>query len=238
MLWRAPPNNLILPEGVAMKEIADFLLPENTGAKLSIFDVPIIAVLQAFSVVVGAALTRFFVEPRVVDAQNFRAWKRCNFVRELFYWSVLTVLITLAIRFLVGSGVHLRMTYKDIQEFLPANMRRFLKDLFFLFAFGAFLVRAALSKEVRSFARWLMLFSTTGCIWSSVEYLFYSQHPDPLAGGWFFINTFQLVTTAICWQLAPKEQENKSGLAIVVSLMVIFSVIFCIDLAHILNSST
>ena len=221
-----------------MKAIASFLLPANTGAKLSIYDIPIVAVLQAFSVVVGAALTRFFADPRVVDAQKFNDWeKHRDFIRELFYWSVLTILITLAIRFLVGSGVHLRMIYKDIQEFSLHTVLRFLKDLFFLFVFGAFLVRAVLSNEVRSFARWLALFSGTGCFWSGFEYLYYSAHPDPLAGIWFLINLFQFAITITCWQLAPKGEETKRCLGIVVSIMVIFVVIFCLDLAHILKSS-
>jgi hypothetical protein len=222
-----------------MNAIVSFFLPDNVGSKLSIFNIPIIAVLQAFSVVVGAALTRFFADPRVVDAQKFNDWENHrHLIRELFYWSVLTILITLAIRFLVGSGVHLRMTYnREILDSLHRTVFRFLKDLFFLFAFGAFLVRGVLANKVRSFARWLTLFSCTGCFWSVVEYFYYTQHPDPFAKIWFFINLFQFAATSICWQLAPKGEETKRCLWIVVSLMVIFVIIFCIDLDHILRNS-
>src|SRR5215469_7385000 len=119
-----------------MSGIPSLVLLPSVAAAITTFENAILAAVVAFSVVVGVAVTRFFQEPRLVDAQSFDDLKYPDFYRELFYWSVLTVLITMAIRFLVGSRVHLYMAYvpPSNTDSLTRTLWRFLKDLLFLFA--------------------------------------------------------------------------------------------------------
>ena len=183
------------------------------------------AVLLAFSVVVGAALETFLKHHPTVREQRFQGWRH-----ELFYWSALTFLITLAIRFLVGSAVHLHFTYVDTS----GPFRWFLKDLFFLFVFGAFLVRAALAVPFRSFVFWLMMFSGTSFVWSGIELL---TRPGPLARSWCWIDGFQLIVTLACWWFVPQEPGARRNIPILSILVVVFAVLFCVDLWHILVGS-
>lgn len=104
------------------------------------------AILLAFSVVAGAALERLFNDQPLVKKENYQHPRD-----EVFYWLVLTIVITVAIRFLVGSYVHLHFTYTTSASLRPPgplydrlwSFSLFLRDLFFLFAFGAFLANSS-----------------------------------------------------------------------------------------------
>ncbi len=54
-----------------MNGIAIFLLLTDAGSTKPTIDIPILAVVTAFRVIVGAALTRFSVEPRIFDRPTF-----------------------------------------------------------------------------------------------------------------------------------------------------------------------
>lgn len=210
-----------------MKPIMTLVLLTTGNNATTVFAGPIFAVLMAFSVVVGVALERFLKDHLVVSQQKFEGWRH-----ELCYWSALAVLISVSIRFLVGSEVHLHMVYTAAPT--AEILRRFLKDLFFLFVFGSFLVRVALAVSLRQFVFWLMLFSGASFIWSLIEVMY---SPEPLAWPWFFMDGSQLVATFVCWCLAPPKEGTGRSLVTMVILVIVFGVLFWIDLWHILDSS-
>src|SRR5438270_4212008 len=133
-----------------MSSILSLLLFVDAVSSTRIIEGAVEAVLLAFTVVVGVALERFLKDHAVVIQEKYQGWRH-----ELFYWSALTILITLAIRFLVGSYIHLHFTYAEVPTL--KTVLRFLKDLFFLFVFGTFLVRAALALTSKSFIFWIMM---------------------------------------------------------------------------------
>ena len=181
-----------------------------------------------FTVVVGVALERFLKDHLVVAEQKYEGWRH-----ELCYWSALTILITLAIRFLIGSYIHLHVTYVDAPT--PKVLLRFLKDLFFLFAFGTFLVRAAIAKHFSSFMYWIMLFSAAGVAWSVIEVITRSYH---LAWAWLLINLLQCVVTFVCWKYVGSRPDALRGIpAIFAVLVIMFAGLFCLDLWQIIIGS-
>jgi len=199
----------------------------NAGST-TIIEGAVEAVLLAFTVVVGVALERFLKDHSVVAEQKYQGWRH-----ELCYWSALTILITLAIRFLVGSYIHLHVTYVDTPTI--KILLRFLKDLFFLFAFGTFLVRAALAERFRSFMYWIMMFSGAGVAWSIIEVI---TRPNHLAWAWLLINLFQFVVTFACWKYVDSRPDILRGMpAIFAVLVIMFAGLFCVDLWQIIIGS-
>jgi hypothetical protein len=196
------------------------------------------AILLAFSVVAGAALERLFNDQPLVKEENYQHPRD-----EVFYWLVLTIVITVAIRFLVGSYVHLHMTYTTSAILWPPgplhvrlwSFSLFLRDLFFLFAFGAFLVRIVLSKTCERFMWWIMLFTAADIIWCVCELI--THRSQPLAWGWFEIGIFQFLVAIIGWRLLEPKKASIRNLKVFVFLAIIFAVIFCVDLWQILVGS-
>jgi hypothetical protein len=203
-----------------------FLFPLMTSGP-PIIAGAVIAVLQAFNVIVGVALARFLRDQPLVVESEYEGERR-----ELLYWSTLIIMVTLAIRFLVGSYVHLHMSYAKPPT--PHDFHLFLKDLFFLFAFGAFLVRTSFSTTCRDFLRWIMIFSITDVVWCWIEIKY---RPEPLAWNWMWIGLVQLAITSICWMFLLRVKQSSRNLGIFAFLVIVFVALFWIDLKQILFAS-
>jgi hypothetical protein len=196
---------------------------------ISPFKYAVEAVSVVFVAVVAVALERFYRDPKIVNAQRFER----SYCRETFYWSVLTVLVSLGLRFLIGSAVHLHGTIEQNR----GPLRDLLWDVLWLFVFGSFIVRAALAEDDSEFARWLRWFSGAAVLWSLIAVF---PHPHDtltcrLAIGWLIINGAQFAATfIISGHVRPGSNEQVVRMLV---LAFVFGVLFMVDLAQILNDS-
>jgi hypothetical protein len=200
----------------------------DTG-NASSFHYAVEAVFLAFVAVVAVALEEFYRDPRLVDEQKL---DDSRWYREVFYWSVLTVLVSLGIRFLIGSSVHLHGTI----EVNRGPVRDLLWDILWLFLFGSFIARAAGAKTVPEFAKWLIWFSGAGVVWSLIAI---SMNPRgtltySLALGWLVINGIQFVVTFFLLKVPRNVQPGGNDLVLrMLALAIVFAVFFIVNLCHI-----
>jgi hypothetical protein len=191
---------------------------------------------EAFIVICGVAVTQFFMGGTVVDTDP--AFRTAYCPREperkiryvASYILALIILVTLSLRFLIGSRV--QMT-KEYGELMPASsFSRFVTDVCFLMFFGAFLVGVAQAKSVRAFMGWLATLSAAGVLWSFIALL--RGHLE-LAQWWLWVNAGQLVLAAVLsrWCLpvnsAPGAGRKQASWALVIA-GIWFMVIFVFDL--------
>jgi hypothetical protein len=208
---------------------------------MSSLEGPVTAVLRVFDVVVGVALERFlkdfrwvllrevriFVKARAKANPGAHRWSHPIF--EVLYWASLTLLVSLALRFAIGSEVHLKHTYLES----PGPLSLFLKDLVFLVLFGVLLVRAALSKQLSEFMLWLTTFLVVGILWSWIEIATSAQ--SPFGCWWLLVNSVQLALTVVGWLWVHwKPGHAPQMLAI---LAVCYVVIFCFDVKRMIQTS-
>jgi len=201
-----------------------------------LFDV----VSVAFVVIIGVAVERFLTEfplkhdpalrhpdpraPRGAHAIPSKLYHIC-------YVLSLTAIVTLVLRFLIGSDSHLRRAYTACNT-KPA-IDNFIVDICFLMLFGAFIVGAALARRVHWFALWLALFSGVAVLWSSIATTRGAQ--APLIRWWLTINAIQfgISLAAMVWSLACRNRHN----LVIAALLIValwYVVIFPFDLEHIL----
>jgi hypothetical protein len=160
---------------------------------------------EVFIVICGVAISQFFTGGTVVDSDpafrtqtgeppdRYKPWHIVS------YMMALIVLVTLLLRFLVGSSTEL------VQEYIKQPcvqtgihlfrhlFRRFVTDVSFLMFFGAFLVGVAQAKSVRAFMGWLALTSAAGVAWSLVALW---RDNLGLPYWWLGVNFVQFVITA------------------------------------------
>lgn len=163
-------------------------------------------------------------------------------VRDVWYWICYTlsliIIVTLVLRFLIGSYTQLTGAYRGKSE--RCLIEWFITDICFLMFFGAFIVGAAMSKSVRGFMLWLALTSAIGVIWSSVAVVF--RHEE-LACWWLAVNSIQaMITGALffwCSRLGKQPGEGRIAVRFVLSVGAVwFMVIFPWDLIHILEQAS
>ncbi|HMC31151.1 MAG TPA: hypothetical protein VKL99_09970 [Candidatus Angelobacter sp.] len=197
----------------------------------------IIAVVgEAFVVICGVAVTQFFTGGTVVDTDPaFRTQDDPNEPERKFryvtsYILALIILVTLALRFLIGS--HVQMTQEYGEQIVASSFRRFVTDVCFLMFFGAFIVGVAQAKSVRAFMGWLAIISAAGVVWSFIALL---RGASDLNEWWLAVNSGQLVLTAglsrWCRPLdtAPGLGRKAASWALVIA-GVWFMIIFVFDL--------
>jgi hypothetical protein len=163
-------------------------------------------------------------------------WSNRKWLRTLFYWTSLTILCSLAIRFLVGSDFHLRYLYLQPKHSLSiVDIRWFLKDLAFLLAFGVFLVRAALSQTPTSFLMWLIRFLAVAVLWCLLEMVLSHFWPLHAYVGkpWLAINSAELVTTFIAMLVIRKRVKWCPSAFTVLAICYVIG--FCFDLQFIIE---
>lgn len=161
--------------------------------------------------------------------------------RDRRYWLChllcLIVLVSLTLRFLVGSRAHSISSFIGLDR-VTVDVWRFVRNFVFLIAFGVILVRAALSQSHRSFMKWLAWFSAVALAWCWCD-------GTPWGQWWWKPNLLQgLVTLTAWWVLgerpaAPGEEAYGKRLVIVLSgLGLCYFVIFPWDLWHIVALSS
>jgi len=193
-----------------------------------------------FLVVVGVAVERFLTgyplgknDPSFRDPVHptviVRDWRYV-----MCYITSLVILVSVVIRFLLGSDAQLRNAYVE-HAFGPPQVHSFVRDVVFLMFFGAFLVGAALSKTVSKFMAWLALSSGVGAVWSWIEVL---VRPDtPYAWWWLEVNSKQFVVTLSCFLLLWRARSARTTVPYVLGLLTVwYAVIFPIDIAHIIGT--
>jgi hypothetical protein len=202
---------------------------------------PVTAVLRVFDVVVGVALERFLKDDRMVDfardqfqtarvkriGHNARRWDRL--IWETLYWASLVVLVSLALRFAIGSEVHMKHTYVEAK----GSVSLFLKDLGFLVLFGVLLVRAALSPKLADFMLWLTTFLVVGMVWSWVEIVTLAR--SPFGSWWLLINSLQLALTILGWWWVHRKPGHAPYMLAI--LAVCYAAIFCFDVEQLIETS-
>jgi len=223
-------------------------------------------VIDAFIIIIGMAVERFITDFPLKHDSAFRLLKTAPrrrphrrpsphrkqkgnkflywmsyFFSKSQYWLCyglsLAVIVTLVLRFLIGSDLHLRNAYLARGE--SQDVSYFAGDIAVLMCFGACIVGAALAKYIRHFAWWLAGCSAVGAVWSWSAL----GRPDThglheLIRWWFKINSVQLgialLTGALCWFCQARKSKG-----IVIWGLALFSlwyiVIFPYDLKRILE---
>jgi hypothetical protein len=204
---------------------------QTSGEKTPVIDGAVAAVWLAFAVVVGVALERLLTEEAWKIASGYEGK-----IKETFYWLVLIIGITLAIRFLIGSYVHLHMTYWEVRTW--RKVLGLFKDLIVLFAFGAFLVRMSFSDTREEFLRWILIFSVADVLWSACEIMIRRGGPgEYIAWGWLVIGLIQFAVTALSWRFLQPQQGSPRNFNIFIFLAIVSLVMFGADLWQILIGS-
>ncbi len=196
---------------------------------------------EAFIVICGVAVSQFFTGGTVLDhdpafqteaSPNQPDRRKAWYV--ICYMLALIVLVTLVLRFLIGSHAQLMQEYGE-----QVDKRRFFKfvtDFCFLMFFGAFLVAVAQSKSVRAFMGWLAVISATGVLWSLMALV---RGDRDLPYWWLAVNLIQFVLTGglslWCLPLSAKPGVGrKRAIWGLVMAGVWFMIIFALDLEKII----
>jgi hypothetical protein len=208
-------------------------------------------VTTVFAVIVGVAVERFLTEfPLKKDVafahpepQQARTGARLTLSGQLrerpskIYWFSyvfsLMAIVTLVLRFIMGSDFHLRHAYEKAAS--KPDIDNFIIDICFLMFFGAFIVGAALAEQIYRFALWLALFSGVAVVWSGIALLRGTQRG--LIWWWLIINGIQLVLGLVVMLLCLRWEKRKSYNSMICGLLVLaawYVVIFPFDLEHIL----
>ena len=202
----------------------------------------IIAVIKdAFIVLCGVAISQFFTGGTVVDHDPaFRTpgdpktpERKGAYV--LSYTLALIIIVTLSLRFLIGS--HEQMTHEYREQIARG---RFVADVCFLMFFGAFLVGVAQAKSVRAFMGWLAILSAAGVVWSFIAL---PRSHFKLAQWWLLVNAGQLVLATVlsrwCQPVnAPLAAGRKRAVWSLVLAGLWFIIIFFFDLQMMIPGKT
>jgi hypothetical protein len=190
---------------------------------------PVRAVLAIFGVVVGVALEFFIRKPLEGEEKNLPK----GLVRDVVYFSAFTALVSLALRFVIGSEIHLNHTY--VAHGTPEDYLKFLRDICFLVLFGALLVKVALSKDLREFTSWLIKFFLACIAWSLIEC------PKTEFGRWWLgLNLLQLVITLafgglMKWFVDKKTNPGPYKAILAALLAAFYFAIFSFDLRKLME---
>jgi hypothetical protein len=149
------------------------------------------------------------------------------------YWMTFIVLISLSMRFVVGSAAHSSGFHDK-----PVEICGFVRDLVFLVVFGILLVEAALARRHWYFISWLMGFSAAGFLVGLCE-----------GGGWgqLWVRThgWSFVVTLVCWFLVPKQRSTLADrryvrklMAVLTPLAAFYGGIFVYDIRHLLLNAS
>jgi hypothetical protein len=199
--------------------------------------------IETFLVVVGVALHSFLrhykmgADLDVPNSDERKPEQDRNWDYWRCYWLTFVVLVSLALRFIVGATAH---SLSDAAHFSVADQTsRFVWKVVFLISFGVILVEAALAKCHRYFLLWLMGFSVGGMLWSLLEC------NSPWGKWWFGVHALQLMVTGLCYPFAPREPgrlDDKQYVfkleGLLTVLAVFYALLFYVDINHILKISS
>lgn len=181
-------------------------------------------IIDAFIVVIGVAIERFLTKFPLGSDEVFYPPPIQPYPDEIkpkhnkFYWwcyvPALMVVVSLVIRFLIGSDYHLRHRYMG-----SMGKSGFIFDICVLMVFGAFIVKAALSERVDEFAFWLACCSGLGVGWSLWALCRRDNHGPVL--GWFKINFCLLLVTLLVMGWCRHFRKRSSPKLVIAGLMVL-----------------
>jgi hypothetical protein len=155
------------------------------------FEPSVDVLLRVFSVLIGTSFTLFLKDSPLPGNSELM---RCALTAALF---------SLSLRYFMGTGNHLTVTYKEIESSKKdPPIPIFLKDVTFLLMFGYFVVRISQSCSIHEFmcrAEWLLLISFC---WSCLDPFFHKivTRKLPLRKfwlHWLVLNFTQLVFTLV-----------------------------------------
>jgi hypothetical protein len=201
-------------------------------------------VTGAFVVIVGVGIAGLMENGLGKDDLAFRTdAAQTASHRDSLYWVCyalgLMILVTVILRFLLGSDTHLRHAYARVST-NPVSVGNFIADVSFLMFYGAFLTGAALSNLVRTFMGWLSLSAGAGVAWSVIALI---RGERDLVFWWLTVNAIQfLLTFGLYIWACQIDQEVGKGRRQVLGLLGIawawYAIIFGFDLQKILNWKT
>jgi hypothetical protein len=195
---------------------------------------------DTFLVVVGVALHSFLRDykmgrdlgvARLDDLVNVPKPHKAYW---LSYWLTFVVLISVALRFLVGSRAHVTSVYGGSGS-VPLDSYSFTRNIILLVAFGVVLVQAAISKSHRHFMLWMVGFSAAGIMWSLLDGTNWGRW-------WLCLHLWQVLVTVVCFLIAPSkpgtlvENNHVRRLTVSLSLLaVVYVWLFLADLNAIIH---
>jgi hypothetical protein len=225
--WRAHKNNV---RAYFFGYLADLWLPWRRLNHPPDFDASLNALIATFAVLVGVSITDFFDRTKAPIAGKL-------------FGPLFVMFITLLLRYIVGSAIHLKYTYGNPEraggghdEPRSQSVPLFFKDAAFLVLFGALAVtmthsweeRASnlqLSSEVDPFLRHAEWFLWAGLVWSLTDPIvrwFYwykgrwQEWPTrPFWLPWVLFDGLQLLLTWLVPFCAPTPLKTVQILAVI-----------------------
>ena len=137
------------------------LLAIGRVRKLPNFEEIVKAITATFAVFTGFTITRYLLgDPIEINLSNYGHWR----------WWGFFALVTLLLRYIIGSAVQLNQTYGGA---IPKSYSTLLlfKDLLFLVVFGMIAVYTMKAETIHAFIWRSMLFAVTGLAWSVFDFL-------------------------------------------------------------------
>ncbi len=191
-----------------------------------------------FAVFAGVALTHFISESEMVE--KYKEKCTSSALQAAFYWSSVCILSSLALRFLLGSKIHLLTTYGQGSH---SGIAGFLHDAIFLFVFGVFLIKAAWAKHHLEFGNWLVALLAGAVLWaSSTRWLI--RNDTGFVSFWLPLDAAQLVITLVVlvpvWRYRsdwPDKARKASAISMLV-LAIVYLGVFAIDVIWMINKNS
>jgi hypothetical protein len=121
-------------------------------------------VLQVFGALSGFALVKFATT--TMDKEPTGPW---------VVWPLAIALAAFLLRFIVGSAIHLNQRFvNDVptpDKITPGVIALFIKDLFFVVAFGLIAVGLTECQSIETFIFWSMIFVSLGLAWGVIDFV-------------------------------------------------------------------
>lgn len=145
------------------------------------YEASIDVLLRVFAVMIGISLSRFLIAYNLPNDK----W---------VYWSSFAALTSLLLRYFMGTGNHVKQTYKGDPKQSPWM---FLKDLLFLIIFGYFVIRISLADSLYQFMSHSNYLLASAVLWAFVDIVVRKKKGEPieLPLHWLLVNSIALAFT-------------------------------------------
>lgn len=186
--------------------------------------------LEVFVVVIAIGLHKFLSDPNLVEAKVDHPH------HKLFFWAGAFILVSLGVRYFLGSHVHAHKTYTKPLE--GAYRCSFIKDLILRTSLAVWLVRVAVSCDFAEFVWGVMIFSGLGLIWSLTVPLFIRVCHIEGESGWGTWVVVDCLEVGVAWISLCVLKQNDAVPAVALTLAAVYATTFLVDVFRMTNRMT
>jgi len=172
-----------------------------------------------FVVLIAIGLHDFLTKPHLSEAQEGSPHERG------FFWSVALILLSLAVRYFLGTHIHSHSTYdKELKGRLRFS---FVKDLIFRTTMAVWLVMMAVSHDFKQFVLRTAGFSLVGFVWSLTVPMFAEESSAPKHWKtWAGVNFLEVVAAGSLWYYIVHNGETFRASLV---LAIVYGITFLVD---------